>query len=93
LGINKGGIGMKRKITIATLWVLLSASILFTFISPLIPFALDVDYYDTSEVGSKLFIFGAIISFVFAVILILICEFWKEKTKEEQLNEINNDKH
>ena len=84
---------MIRKITIATLSVLLSASALFTAISPLIPIALDVYFRDRNEMASRLFIFGAIMSFAFATILILICYFWKKKTKEKQSNEINNDKH
>lgn len=82
---------MIRKITIATISVLLAASVLFTIISPLIPTALDIYFKDQDKMMSQLLLFGVIISFAFATILILICVFWKEK-KEEQLNESNNDK-
>lgn len=74
---------MIKKITIATLSVLLFASLLFTFISPLIPAALDIRLKDWGNMVSTLFIFGLIISFVFATILFLICEFWKVDPKKE----------
>lgn len=74
---------MIRKITIAVISVLLSASVLFTLISPVIPTALDIYFKDRDKMTSQLFIFGSIMSFAFATLLILVCVFWKEKTKEE----------
>lgn len=72
---------MIRKITITTISILLAASVLFAIISPLIPIALDIYFKDQDKMMSQLLIFGVIISFAFATILILICVFWKEKTK------------
>lgn len=70
---------MIRTITIVTLSILLSASLLFTMISPLIPNALDVYYRDAPEITSKLIVLGFVISFILGTILTLICVFWKDK--------------
>lgn len=74
---------MIRKITIATISVLLSASLLFTFMTPLIPEALEVYFKDRDEMTCKLAIIGLVISFILGAILTLVCVFWKDKTKEE----------
>lgn len=76
---------MIRKITIATISILLAASILFTIISPLIPIALDIYFKDQDKMMCKLLILGFTLSFIFGVILTLVCIFWKRKTKEELL--------
>ena len=73
---------MIRTITITVLTILLSASLLFTMISPLIPTALDVYYRDTFEMTSKLFILGIVISFILGTILTLVCVFWKDKKED-----------
>lgn len=74
---------MIRKITIATISVLLSASLLFTMMSPLIPEALEIYFKDRYEMTCKLAILGLVISFIFGVILTLVCVFWKGETKDE----------
>lgn len=76
---------MIRKITIATLSVLLSASLLFTFMTPIIPGALEVYFKDRYEMTCKLAIIGLVISFILGVILTLVCIFWKNKTEDETL--------
>lgn len=76
---------MIRKITIAIISVLLSASILFTMMSPLIPIALDVYFADRNEMTSILMIIGVAISFLLAITLTLICVLWKDKTEENDL--------
>lgn len=75
---------MIRKITIATLSVLLSASLLFTLVSPLIPIAMDVYFKHRDEMTSKLMIIGLVISFIFGAILTLVCIFWKNKTEDDE---------
>lgn len=74
---------MARKITIGIIETLLFASVFFTLVSPLIPIALDIDFENWGKIIGTLFIFGVIMSFVFSTILTLICDFWKEKTKEK----------
>ena len=76
---------MIRKITIATISVLLSASLLFTMMSPLIPEALEIYFKDRYEMTCKLAILGLVVSFIFGVILTLVCVFWKNKTEDETL--------
>jgi hypothetical protein len=76
---------MIRKITIATISVLLSASLLFTLMTPLIPDALEVYFKDRYEMTCKLMIIGLVVSFILGTILTLVCVFWKDKTKEELL--------
>ena len=76
---------MIRKIMIATISVLLSASILFIMVSPLIPIALDVYFADRNEMTSILMITGVVISFILATTLTLICVLWKNKIEDESL--------
>ena len=75
---------MIKKITIAIISTLLSASILFTMVSPLIPGALDIYLRDREQITNKLIIYGLIISFVLATILVIICVPWKEKHEEDE---------
>lgn len=67
---------MIRTITIVTLGVLLSASLLFTTISPCILTALDIY---TFKMSCKLIVIGFVVSFILATILTLVCIFWKNK--------------
>ena len=76
---------MIRKIMIATISVLLSASILFIMVSPLITIALDVYFADRNEMTSILMITGVVISFILATTLTLICVLWKNKIEDESL--------
>lgn len=76
---------MIRKITIATISVLLSASLLFTLMTPLIPIAMDIYFKHRAEMTSKLMIIGLVVSFILGTILTLVCVFWKNKTEDESL--------
>lgn len=73
---------MIRKIIITIISILLSISLFIVPIAPLLP-PLEPDGKFSLETIRIIMLTGLIVSFILATILILICVFWKDKTKME----------